>query len=190
MADQDAFLNACGNGNHGKVERLLLRLEGDRRINVHAYTELGFRIACQEGHRGIVEHLLSLEGDRYVNVHVRDYGAFHLACRYNRTSIVELLLSLEGDRYVDVHAEDEYAFRLACRYGYSELVDLFLSLAGDRAIPRRRLVECKVKDVPKRTLIAMWACKEDRGGNAQHAALRGLDRPALAEVLRLLTRPW
>jgi hypothetical protein len=67
---------------------------------------------------------------------------------------------------------------------------LLLGLVGSRATPRRILADCGVKDTPKRTLIAEWAAAGTRHGNARHSVLKGVQRVALAEVLRLLARPW
>ena len=52
-----------------EVVRLLLTLEGDRRVNVHAENELAFRQACTGGHARVVRLLLALKGDRRINVH-------------------------------------------------------------------------------------------------------------------------
>ena len=56
--------------------RLLLALEGDRRIDVHADDELAFGWACSGGHLKVVRLLLALEGDRRIDVHSDNELAF------------------------------------------------------------------------------------------------------------------
>ena len=115
--------------------RELLLLEGDQRIDVHAWAESAFEEACQNGHMEIARVLLSLDGDRYINVHADREAAFRGACQRGCTDTAQLLLSLGGDRRIDVHASNGMdAFHLACRFGHACIVELLLSLDGDRRI--------------------------------------------------------
>lgn len=59
---------------------MLLSLEGDRRIDVHAVDEDAFRCACWKGRESTVKLLLSLEGDRKIDIHAVNEHAFRLAC--------------------------------------------------------------------------------------------------------------
>ena len=127
------FSAACSIGDLGVV-RELLGLDGDRRIDVHAEQEAGFRWACQHGHLGVVRELLGLDGDRRIDVHTREEAGFRAACRRGRLGVVRELLGLDGDRRIDVHAEQEAGFRWACQHGHLGVVRELLGLDGDRRI--------------------------------------------------------
>jgi hypothetical protein len=51
--------------------RLMLALEGDRRIDVHACNERAFRSACIESRVEVIRLLLALEDDRKIDVNAR-----------------------------------------------------------------------------------------------------------------------
>jgi ankyrin repeat protein len=176
---------------HLDIVELLLSLTGDRYINVHAADEFAFCFACSDGRHEIVELLLSLTGDRRIDVHVEDECAFRYACYNGHLTTVELLLSLTGDRHIDVNALDDYAFRYASKYNHLGIVERLVCLGGDRAIPGRLLAELGANDLCKRTLIAEWATGAARERKSdKHKLWGGMERVALAEVLRLLARPW
>jgi len=59
------FGDACRAGDGALVPELLA-LDGDRRIDIHAGNEEGFRAACANGHLHVVRELLALEGDRRI----------------------------------------------------------------------------------------------------------------------------
>ena len=96
--------------------RLLLNLEGDRRIDVQVDHNDAIYDAFYYGHEQIIRLLISLEDDRKIDIErPRRYCGkgylFQVACYDGHESIVRLLLGLEGDRRIDVHAEDEAAFQ-------------------------------------------------------------------------------
>ena len=115
--------------------RELLLLEGDQRIDVHAWSDAAFQLACESGRENIVALLLSLDGDRYIDVHMEDGAAFRGTCQRGHATIAQQLLSLGGDRRIDVHASNGFdGFHLACRFGHAGIVELLLALDGDRRI--------------------------------------------------------
>jgi hypothetical protein len=186
--NEHVFHTVCEHG-HLDIVKLFLGLSGDRYINVHANNEGAFGWACRNGHQNVVELLLGLEGDRYIDVHAGYEYAFRVACENGRCEIVKLLLKLEGDRRVGVNG-DEWVFRETYENGHYDVLELLMCLAGERAIPGRLLAMYRMEDVCRRTLIAEWAAAGTRHGNAKHEVLKGVQRVALAEVLRLLARPW
>ena len=151
VGDEMAFRNACYYG-HMEVIKLLLSLEGDRRIDVHAGYNSALKSACEGGHLDVVKLLLSLSDDRRIDVHINYEDAFVTACCNGHLDIVKLFLSLEGDRRIDVHARNEFAFELACDRGHLEVIKLLLSLSDDRRI-----------NVHARDNTAfIWACESGR----------------------------
>jgi ankyrin repeat protein len=96
--ESSAFSLACAHG-HPDVARFLLRLEGDRRIDVHEDNDCAFRRACKRGSPRGVEFLLSLRGEQRIFAHTQP--AWRLdACvgRLARRIIAALLLSSGADR--------------------------------------------------------------------------------------------
>ena len=136
FGDEMGFCAACYTGQLGVV-RLLLSLDGDRRVDVHAQREQGFVWACGQGHLEVAQLLLSLEGDRRIDVHSMEEAAFVDACRGGWHEVVQLLLSLTDDRRIDVHVMDNVALTSACRHGKLEVLRLLLALEGDRNMLRR-----------------------------------------------------
>ena len=86
----------------GQLEliKLLLVLDDDRRIDVHADDEYAFRCACEERYTEIVKFLLELEGDRPINVHANDEYAFRLACQNGQVKVIKMLIKLDHDRRI------------------------------------------------------------------------------------------
>jgi hypothetical protein len=144
---EDWFARACGYG-HTKVVTLLLSLNGERAVTVHAKS---LYCACEGGHVEVIKLLLGLTGERAINVHAENEAAFCWACRGGHSEVVALLLGLTGERAVNVHAGNEWAFRCACSHGRIEVIKLLLGLGGARAI-----------DVRTQNAVFRWACRYGR----------------------------
>jgi len=154
---REDFILAC-RYNHLVLVQELLRIDGDRRIDVHANNEYAFRWACEKGCLEMVRLLLALEGDRRIDVHAENEYAFRMVCRYGHLEIVKLLLALEGDRRIDVHTNNEYAFFWACENGHLEIVDLFLALDGDRKIPEELVPKKYLPATPATPKHTKYTC--------------------------------
>ena len=87
------FIEFCKNGDLDSIKQLI----NSHEINIHAKDEEGFRWACENGHKHIVEYL--------INLYKRD----------NKYAIV------------NIHANDEYGFRWACMNGHKHIVKYLLS---------------------------------------------------------------
>jgi len=70
---------------HVDLFKLLLSLDGDMSVDVHADTDRAFTLACQHGRVDVMELLLSLEGDRRIDV------ARFEAIQASRSSVVALV---------------------------------------------------------------------------------------------------
>lgn len=134
-----AYKNACFNA-HKKIVKILLSLEGDRRINVNHSEQ--FVDACNNKDcPDFIEFMLSLEGDRRINIHYDDDWAFKNACFSGNIEIVKILLKQTGDRKISIKTLNS-GFYYACQGHHSrkrylkkiELVKLLLSLKGDQYI--------------------------------------------------------
>jgi len=133
-----ALFSACFEAGHVDVVLLLLGLQGDRRVDVHANDDAAFGAACRGGNAQLVQVLLDLEGDRAVGRAVLG-TAFTHACRKGFTDTMEVLLAVGGDRrVVPLHSD----FLLACVmnsvcYNVRPL-QLMLALDGDRTVDVRK----------------------------------------------------
>ena len=94
--------------------RLLLSLDGDRRIGVHARQAAGFRAACRGDHEGVVRLQLSLDGDRRIDVHAGAEGAFRCAGRGGHEGILQPLLSLPPERGFAWDTQQQHALLMDC----------------------------------------------------------------------------
>lgn len=127
------WLAACRLG-HMQVVKVLLGMEGDRYVNVHAQDSCAVRWAAEYGQLEMLQMLLALEGDRRMDVHALEEYAFRWACQRGHIDIVKYLLTLEEDRRVDVHAGQGFSLQVAAHRGHLDIVQLLLELEGDRWI--------------------------------------------------------
>lgn len=137
---EEAFRFSCVYPFTEAVE-LLLKLEGDRYINVHDDNEWAFRNACKEGHFNVVTLLLDLKGNRMIDVHAENDDAFISACKYDprysgNKEVIRLLLELKGDRIINLYnIENERAFREFCQHDDEYMNKLLLKLSEEKRIP-------------------------------------------------------
>ena len=118
MRHQEKFYEACRIGNLTVITNLL----NNYNINVNAYSEKGFRLACEYGQLNVVQYLL--ENNVYINVHAENEYGFVLACWNGHLNVVQYLL--ENNFNIDVHAENEHGFRSACYKGHLNVVKYLL----------------------------------------------------------------
>ncbi len=126
----DVLLLACRAGSVTLL-RELLRLSGDRRVNVNVQSGAAFYVACECGQVDVVRELLALTGDRRLNISSHQEEAFVRACEQGHIDVVRELLSLKGSRRVDVSNQ---AFIGACGYGRIDVMRELLTLKGKRRI--------------------------------------------------------
>lgn len=115
--DNTAYYAACRDGDEAALDTAL----ADASIDVHHRRDGAIRIACRNGHTGIVRRLLALTGDRALNV--GEYGgrAFFDACAGGHVDIVKLLLAHEQR---DVFPYEESRL-IACGNGHVGVLELF-----------------------------------------------------------------
>ena len=86
------FAYACGVGSLQDGIRMVSRGS----VNIHAYDDLAFTMACGNGHIELVRFLLSLEPSHgHIDIHAVDDYAFRWACEKGHLEIARFLLGLE-----------------------------------------------------------------------------------------------
>uniref|UniRef100_A0A6C0ATD0 Uncharacterized protein n=1 Tax=viral metagenome TaxID=1070528 RepID=A0A6C0ATD0_9ZZZZ len=123
------LLSACAGGRH-EVVRLLLRLRGDRYLNVHAGGPSLLRAAAIGGNVRVLQELLAMRGDRFLR---GTDDAFIAACAHGHVDVVRELLALCGERRVPPYAIP-LALRRSCRANRGMVVRQLLALRDDRAV--------------------------------------------------------
>lgn len=83
------FIQACTHGDLGQV-RSLVRFSG---VNIHVSDDLGFKIACENSHREIIDYLLkSPDLAEHVDIHTGEDFAFGNFCFKKNLAMVEHFL--------------------------------------------------------------------------------------------------
>jgi hypothetical protein len=100
----DTFIGFCKIGNLNGIKNLinLHKIRQNRnliyaKINIHADDEEGFRWACSDGHKHIVEYLIKLHKTEpfyaKINIHAHNELGFTWARKYGHKHLVKYLLS-------------------------------------------------------------------------------------------------
>ncbi len=105
-----------------------------------------FRVACANGHLGVVSMMLEQIEISDFDVNSGQSVAFCAACSYGHLSVVRALLGLSGEHEVDVHARNEEGFRSACGGGHVGIVLALLDLEGARAVDVHAASEWAFRD--------------------------------------------
>ncbi len=125
----DAFIDACRNGDLEIIRYLLTSSELKEHADIHINDDDGFHWACASGYLEIVRYLLtSPELKEHVDIHSENDGGFRWACEKGHLDIVRYLLtSSELTEHSDIHAYNDCGFQWACERGHLEVVRYLLT---------------------------------------------------------------
>lgn len=148
-----AFIQACHNGELGKVKYLLTSNELKENADIHYMGDVGFIAACDNGHIEIVKYLaISPELKEHANIHtINDFG-FTVACDNGKINLVKYLLnSPELESNLNVHTNFDAPFKSACE---KNQLDVIHYLICDKNIKKTKeiqkfLIEGKFENIEK-----------------------------------------
>jgi len=90
----EAFLDACHEGNLDKVKFLLNSPELNNNANIHYQEDSGIHQACENGHLHILQYLLtSPELKEHADIHSKNDWVLTIACNEGFLDIVKYLLT-------------------------------------------------------------------------------------------------
>ena len=133
------FLDACKAGDLNQVKYLLTSPELKIHADIHAKKDLGFQVACGNGHLEVVKYLCSAElresGIEYPRMNGYSDYALTFACERGQFQVVKYLLTfpkLEKHAHLHVKEDIEFsnldsAFHNACKSGNLEIVRYLLT---------------------------------------------------------------
>ena len=153
------IIEACASKKTEIVKLLLERIED---INLNSRDNTGqnaFMVACNNGHRDVVQLLLYFS-DKNTDLNARDdkgRTAIMLACYKGHTDVVKLLLNHSKDKHIDLNAKTDYghtALMFACYEGHIDVVKLLMDHSVDKHI------DLNAKTYGLGTSAFMLACKK------------------------------
>jgi hypothetical protein len=128
------FMKACHYG-YLHVMKYIYHHQG---INIHAYHENAFVLACCQGHFNIVKWLYETgrQENKFINIHVHNDKPFRWSCGYGCLEIVQWLydLGIKTHSPIDISAHNHNAFRYGCQSNHYQLVKWLCSLNSNYTI--------------------------------------------------------
>jgi ankyrin repeat protein len=131
----DIFIHFCIRGNLNGIIDLINK----NNINIHTHNEYGFRSACENGHKHVVEYLINLykiRPSRYpiyakINIHANNEEGFRWACMNRHKHTIKYLINLHKinpiyDK-INIHVDNEYGFKKACIHKHKYIIKYLLS---------------------------------------------------------------
>ena len=146
-----AFINVCGHGIFETVD-LLLKLNGNRKINKTTINEDAFMLACVNNRIEVVKLLLSLKDDKKVD-QIYIEMAFRKICNLGIVGMVRLFLELKDDQQIskdiiNQRCDDSNSVNVkvnviidACENGHIEIVKMLIELDGERQIKDNYIID-------------------------------------------------
>jgi hypothetical protein len=102
---ENAFINACSNGNL-LVAQWLLQIKPE--INVSLNSEYAFRYACRRGNLSVAQWLLQIKPE--INISAWDEYAFHFACLGGHLIVAQWLCSIKSNYKIVVENDNIIAY--------------------------------------------------------------------------------
>jgi hypothetical protein len=132
----------------------------DSGANFHARNEYPLRLACETGHRNVVQYLIGSGAD----VNADCNAAFRAACYNNHLNVARLLL----ENQADLHSGNDCALRDACFNGSEEVVTFLVENGAD-------IHACN-------EYAFIWACYRGHLGIVKYLVSKGADIHAEGDV--------